>query len=347
LQTLNKEEILIRIKRKEDYMMKKILLLTSCVLLIATAVTSQELVISGFPVGVGGSVDQELFEPYYSQIQKIADTLKMYPDAYVVITGSADGINYTLHNDSRNPSLALGRAHVVRNLLVNQFEVDSNQIMIQSNDVKSIGDKFRAAKIKVYRYEDNTDDLNKELVDLKTRLEDLENKPPVEKHFTEVQEITNTLADNFGLQLSAGMSSSPFGGIPTVSSAVTWKRKIFVDAIFGHTFWDDQFIFEDEELDTKLRMAGARVTIYPKKNFKLGLVGGWMHIEKISQQHFEYVELTEGPIVGLKARFSDKFGVSFLYNPSKYRVAEVETSTDKKNQFLLLFDISTIFGGGK
>lgn len=328
-------------------MMKKLLLLTSCLLLFSSALTAQEVVISGFPVGVGGSVDQELFEPYYPQLQKIADTLKTYPDAYIIITGSADGINYLQQHDARNPSLALGRAHVVRNLLVKQFDVDSTRIYIQSGDVKNIGEKFRSAKIKVYRYKDNNDDLNKELADLKTRLEELENKPPIEKHFTDVQEVTNTLADNFGLQLSAGMSSSPFGGVPIVSSAITWKRKIFVDAIFGHTFWDDQFIFEDEEIDTKLRMIGTRLTVYPKRNFNIGIVGGWMHIEKISQQHFEYAQMTEGPLIGLKARFSDKFGVSVLYNPSKYRIAEVETSTDKKNQFLLLFDFSTIFGGGK
>lgn len=328
-------------------MMKKILLLTSCLLIFAATLTAQEVVISGFPVGVGGSVDQELFEPYYPQIQKIADTLKKYPDAYIIVTGSADGINYHLQNDARNPSLALGRAHIVRNLLVKQFDVDSNRIFIQSNDVKSIGEKFRSAKIKVMRFKDDGKDIDKALIDMKARIDSLENKPPIEKHFTEVQEVTNTLADNFGLQLGAGLSSSPFGGVPTVAGAVTWKRKVFVEAIFGHTFWKDTYVFEDEELDTRLRMAGGKLTVYPTQKFKVGFVAGWIHVEKISQHYFEYVQMTEGPIIGLKARFADKFGISVLYNPAKYRVSEIDYSTYNKNQFLVAFDFSTIFGGGK
>lgn len=327
--------------------MKKILLLTICLLLFASILPAQEVVISGFPVGVGGSVDQDFFEPYYPQIKAIADTLRKYPDAYIIITGSADGINYHQQNDARNPSLALGRAHIVRNLLVKQFDVDSNQIFIQSNDVRNIGEKFRSAKIKVMRFKDSGNGLDKELVDLKARIDSLENKPPIEKHFTDVQEISNTLADNFGLQLSAGLSSSPFGGIPTVAGAVTWKRKIFVEAIFGHTFWNDTYIFEDEELDTKLRMAGGKLTVYPTQKFKVGIVGGWIHIEKISQHYFEYVQMTEGPIIGIKARLADKVGLSILYNSAKYRVSEINYSTNKNNQFLIAFDFSTIFGGGK
>jgi hypothetical protein len=99
--------------------MKQYLILTLISLAFLTGpVLSQEVVITDFPLGVGGSVDPDVFKPYYAQLKAISDTLRMYPLARAIVAGGADGEEYRENNDAKNPGLALGRAYILRNLLI-------------------------------------------------------------------------------------------------------------------------------------------------------------------------------------------------------------------------------------
>lgn len=298
---------------------------------------AQEVVITGFPLGISGDVDPSFFEAYYPQLQALSDTLRIHPLARAIVTGGADGERYHQNHDSQNPGLAIGRAHALRNLLVREFDIDSSRIVVQSSDVKHKGDHYRYASVRITR----------ELADLEARLDTLAERPPVQKQVTEVKEIYQTVPENMGLQLSVGFSSSPFGGIPIISGAITWKRMIFIEGIVGHTFWDDSFRFDGSDLDTRRRMAGALVSIYPLSNIPVGLTGGWLRIEEISQRYNEYVKMSEGPVIGLRATPFDFLSITAIQNTAKHNFAGEIKSRLKNGQFLFFATIHIVFGGGK
>jgi hypothetical protein len=289
------------------------------------------------PPPVGGSVDQDLFKPYYSELRAISDTLHKYPLVRAIITGSADGERYRKNNDAKNPGLALGRAHVLRNFLINEFGVDSTQLVIQSKDVKAKGASNRYVSVRIAG----------EISDIETRLDAVENRPPVEKHFTEVREVTNNLKENLGLRFGIGVSSSPFGGIPMVTGAVTWKRIVYVEGIAGHTFWNNTFRYEQTDLDTKRRLVGGQMVVYPSERLPIGIVGGWVRVEEISQLYYEYVKLSDGLVLGLRASPFDFISVTGAYNPSKHRIAGDEKSKSRNGQFLIFITADISIGGEK
>jgi hypothetical protein len=294
-------------------------------------------VVEGFPIGVGGGASPKFFEPYYAQLQSIADTLLEYPLAWAIVTGGADGKRYRRDNDAKNAALALGRAHALRNVLVQKFNLDPTRIVVQSGDVKVEGAPYRHARVRIVW----------DLAGLDARLDTLANRPPVENRITEVKEITSEVAENMGLQLSAGLSSSPFGAIPIVAWAVTWKRSIFIEGVVGHTFWNSTFWFEGTELDTRRRMAGGLVTVYPFESKRVGFLGGWIRIEEISQQYYEYAKMSEGPLFGLRVSPLDYLSIMGAYNPAKHRLAGDRIKKSKDGQFLISITVHTDFGGGK
>lgn len=318
-------------------MTRFILLVVGCLAFLPGVTWSQEVVVSDFPIGVGGSVNQDFFRPYYPELQAMADTLHKYPLVRAVITGGADGEHYRQNHDAKNPALALGRAHAVRNLLIYEFHIDSVQIIIQSEDVKAKGARYRYASVR----------LEWEMFDLDARLDTVENRPPVEKQIVEVQEISKYLPENTGLQLCAGFSSSPFGGIPIVKGAITWKHFVFVEGVLGHTFWNNTFRFEGSDLDTRRRLVGGQVVVYPSGDIPVGIVGGWVHIEEISQKYYEYVRMSEGPVFGLRGSPFDFLSVTAVYNPARQRVASDRISRSKNDQFLVSMTVHIVFGGGK
>ncbi len=311
-------------------MSKHLLMIAACLLLATGAAWSQEVVITGFPVGVGGSIDDGFFEPFYPDLQAMVDTLQKYPRSLLIVTGSADGNQYRANNDALNPSLALGRAHIVRNLLVSKLGADSSRVLIQSTNVTVTGPEYRYARVRLVQ--------DREMADLENRLAAVENRPPVEKHFTEVREVpatvTASFADYLGVQFAGGATTSPFGGMPLVSGALSWKRMVYVEAVLGHTFWDNEFTYQGNELDTKRRMAGAQVIYFPLEEIPVGLVGGWMRIEEISERYYKYVRLSEGPVAGLRGTYK-MFALTGLYNPSRQREAGVEDSEAHHDQFLV------------
>lgn len=322
--------------------MKQLMVLAvGCLVLTAGPALSQEVVITDFPLGIGGSVDPAIFQPYHDQLKAIADTLARYPLARAIVMGGADGEMYRQSNNAKNPGLALGRAHILRLLLINEFKIDSAQIIIQSQDVPTKGSRYRYAGVRVER---DVSDLEARLDE---RLDSLENRPPDVQHFTEVREITQNLAEHMGLQLSIGASSSPYGGVPIVGGAVTWKRIIYVEGILGHTFWNGSFQYHGFNLDTKSRLAGGALVVYPCRRLPLGIVGGWLRIEEISQEYHEYVKMSEGPMLGLRATPFPFLSVTGTYNPSRHREAGDFKSRAKNDQFLLSITAHKTFGGEK
>lgn len=306
-------------------------------IMTASAVSSQEVIITGFPTGVAGSIPSEFFQPYHAQLKAMADTLNSNPFAQAIIIGGADGIRYRSSNDAKNPALALGRAHVLRNYMMTEFHVDSAQIVIRTKDVPMKGPEHRFASISI----------SWELAVFEARLDTVASRPPIERHFTEITEITNEIDENSGLLLSAGLSSSPFGVVPMVASALTWKRLVYVEIMAGHTFWNGDFTFESVRLDTKRRFVGGHITIFPDKNIPVGLVGGWVRYEEIAKDFQDYVKMSEGPIFGLRAFPGKLVSVLAAYNPSRHRIAGDPRAVAKNDQFMLSVTIYTLFGGGE
>lgn len=318
-------------------MMKFLILLIGCLSLFIGLVVPQEVIITDFPVGVGGSIGADFFKPYYEGLKALSDTLHRYPLIRAIITGGADGIQYGENNDAHNPALALGRAHLLRDYLLNEFKIDSTQLVIQSEDVKQIGPYYRYVAVRV----------DWELAKLDDRLAAVENRPPVEKHFTEVKEITNGIAENLGLQFSLGISTSPFGGIPSAASAISWKQFLYVEGIVGHTFWNNSFRYQSVDLDTKRRLIGGYVIFFPRENLPVGILGGWIRIEEISQEYYEYVRLSDGPMLGLRVLPFEFLSITGAYNPSRHRTAGINKSEPKNGQFMLSAAAHIAFGGKK
>jgi hypothetical protein len=317
-------------------MMKLTILIVASLLLVAVIADAQEVVISGFPVGVGGSVDPGFFKPYYPELRQIANTLHENQLARAVLTGSADGEQYRTANDAKNPALALGRAHIVRDLLIREFGVDSVQIIIRTEDVKARGPEYRFVSVRV----------EWELAELDRRLDTLEARPPIERHFTEVQQVTNTLADNLGLQVGAGVTTSPFGGIPIITGAAAWKQLLYFELMVGHTFWNNDYDHESETLDTKRRVAGGALIVFPFDSLRLGFVGGYIRSEQLATDYQQYVRMSEGPLVGVRFAPFEYLSITGAYNPSREKVAGSSEAVSENDQFMLYVTINKLFGGG-
>jgi hypothetical protein len=333
--------------------MNKLLILIGVgICLLCGQALAQEVVISGFPVGVAGSVEADFFQPYMPQLRAVADTLKKYPLVQAIVTGGADGYRYTRQSDAKNPGLALGRAHLLATLLIEDMQVDSTQLIIQSKNLPDTGGIYRFASVRVPRgLIDLESKIHASEDRLAARLDVLENRPPVEKHFTEITEVPSTFVENFGLQLGAGLSSSPFGGMPIVTAAATWRQQAYLEIVGGHSLWDNEFRLElegdDVDLKTRRRMLGGHVTVFPFEDIRLGFVGGWMRVEQISQYYYEYVRLSEGPLFGLRFDPTDFISIVGTYNPAKRRTANIDKSDTDQDQFMVYATLYKLVGGGK
>lgn len=299
---------------------------------------SQEVIVTGFPAGVGGSVDPSFFESYYPELRSLADTLAKYPMAWAIVTGGADGARFRYGNDAKNPGLALGRAHTLRRLLIKEFKVDPAQIRVQSQSDRSRGEQYRFAKVRV-----ELDLLTMDAIRaMQARMNDLENRPAVERVKTEV---TNIFSDHMGIQIGAGVSSSPFGGIPIISGGINWKQTLIIEGVVGHTFWNNSFRFEGNDLDTKRRLVGGTVTFYPFDKKRIGFMAGWLHIEELSQRFVEYVRMSEGPLIGIRVLPHEFISITGAYNPSRQRVAGSRISHADNDHFFISISARKLFGG--
>ncbi|MBI5265642.1 MAG: hypothetical protein HY851_00265 [candidate division Zixibacteria bacterium] len=309
------------------------LLFVGLLLLSGAIVSAQDLVVTGFPLGVGGSVDHNFFEPYRADLKAVADTLHKYPSALAVIVGAADGERFRENSDAKNPGLALGRAHALRNWLIRQFNVDSTRLIIQSKDVSQIGPHYRSVSIRVIR-------------ERRSDTQTPSTPPPPLAGIAAPLPVSD-LTEHMGLQIGAGLSTSPYGAIPYVSGAVTWKRLIFFEGTLGYTFWNGAFTYQGVELDTRRRMAGGQLVVYPFNRLPLGIVAGWVRVEELSQAHYSYVRLSEGPIIGARATLFDIVTATGAINPVKQRVAGIPISRIKNGQLMLSVGVHKTFGGSR
>jgi hypothetical protein len=104
--------------------------------------------------------------------------------------------------------------------------------------------------------------------------------------------------------------------VPIVAGAVTWKRIIYVEGVLGHAFWNGSFRYQGFNLDTRNRMAGGGVAVYPFRRLPVGVVGGWIRIEQLAQEYYEYVKLSEGPVLGLP---EGSYILEFVASTEKFR----------------------------
>lgn len=72
-----------------------------------------------------------------------------------------------------------------------------------------------------------------------------------------------------------------------------------------------------------------------------------MRTEEIAQRFYEYVRLSEGMVLGLRAEPLDFIQITGTYNPSKHRVGGITNSEFKDNQFMITVMAFKAFGGGK
>lgn len=322
--------------------MKTLVLLAGLIALSVSAAGAQDVVITGFPLGVGATIEQSFFEPYYPQLQALADRLTSDPQARAIVVGQADGARYVTDNDAKNPGLSLGRAHALRNVLVRNFGVDSTRIFIQSADVPTRGDEYRSVSIRLETLPDEPDRQVEEVLPAVVVSEPQGEPAPVN-----ITENNNYFSDQMALRLSAGVSSSPYGGVPMVSGAVIWKQTVGFEFVLGHTFWNDTYQFQGNSLSTWQRMVSGRITVYPWKDKPVSFIGGWSRIEEIAQSYYEYVRLSEGPVLGVGVIPFKHVSITGLYNPSRQRVEGYDISSAKNGQFLLGLSVFTDLGGGR
>jgi hypothetical protein len=323
--------------RKNSGLGKLIIILFGLLMAYSGIGRAQEVIITDFPLGAGIDVDPEFFQPYFPQLQSLADTLQKYPLSLAIVTGGADAARFGNNHDAQNPGLAVGRAQALSNLLAVKFQIDPGRIIIQSSYSPNKGGPYRYAAVRVIH------DLSR----LEARIDSLEKRPPLETRTTEVREIHKSMSENMGLQLGAGISSSPFGGIPVVTGAVTWKRFVYVEGIVGHSFWDNSYSFEGADLSTRRRIAGGLAIVYPSSKIPVGITGGWLRVEEISQRYNEYVRMSEGPVIGLRITPLDYLSVTAIQNTAKHNIIGDLESSLKNGQFIIFATVHFLFGGGK
>lgn len=319
--------------------------LTAFTVVLIAALTrvaaAQEVVINGFPLGVGSSVDPAFWEPHYAELARFADVLNANPEARAVIVGRADGTRYRISSDAKNPGLALGRAHALRNVLVSRFGVDSTRLVIQSSDLLVPGGEYRSvcARIELPPLPVVAEQAPPALV--------VAQEPPAVQPAPVEYIENNTFNDQMTIRLGFGASSTPFGALPMVTGAVIWRQTVALHMVLGHTFWNDSYQFKGANLETWNRMVGGGVTVYPWRDKPVGFVGGYVRVEEIAQSYYEYVRLSEGPVLGVSVTPLKHVSLSALYNPARQRVEGTDLSSAKNGQFLLGLSVFTDFGGAR
>lgn len=296
---------------------------------------AQDVVISDFPLGVGGSVDPKIFEPYQAKLQSIADALRDNPSALAIITGGADGEKFHDSHDAKNPGLALGRAHVLRRWLIDHFTVDSTRLIIQSLDAAVIGGQYRFASIRVV-----VPPKEKETI---VRVE----PAPAKIETTTITPIQEPPVEHLGIQLGGGVAVARFGGMPIVSGAITWKQKYYVEAVGGYTFWNGSYDSDSLTFSTRRRMAGCNLIVFPFESTRLGFLLGWIRIEKISREYYKYVRLSEGALFGLRAEPLNWLSVTAAWVLSKERNAFADLADAKTANYMFTVTAHKLFGGAR
>ncbi|OGC94740.1 MAG: hypothetical protein A2W25_16135 [candidate division Zixibacteria bacterium RBG_16_53_22] len=307
------------------------------ILLVAIgAVEAQEVIIRGFPLGAGESVDRQFFKPYLPQLEALAESLNVDPLAEIVVRGSRDAVRYRAGHDAKNAGLSVGRADLVEKILVQRLNADSNRISIETMKEDEEGQEFRYVSVRVvHRF----GGLSARLDSLQKQLDSLRNRPLGQ------QPGAHPLVSDLVIEMTAGLSTTPFGVVPTGTGAFVYKRWLYIQGIVGHTWWDSRSSFAGRRLYTWHRLAGAMITVYPRFSGPVGLSAGWLRHEDISQAYYRYVRMTEGPVLGARVSPYPRVLIGAYYHPLK-KVYGTDRANIRWNQFLVSLSYQLI-GGGK
>ena len=304
-------------------------------LMAASAIEAQEVIIRGFPLGAGESLDKQFFESYLPQLAALAESLNVDPLAEIVVRGSRDAVRYRADHDAKNVGLSVGRADIVEKILVQRLNADSNRISIETMKEDEEGQEFRYVSVRlVHRFSG----LSARLDSLQRQLDSLRNRPPIQ------QLATQELVSDLVIEITAGLSTTPFGVVPTGTGAFVYKRWLYIQGIVGHTWWDSRSNFAGRRLYTWHRLAGGMITVYPRFSGPVGLSAGWLRHEDISQAYYRYVRMTEGPAIGARISPYPRVLIGVYYHPLK-KVYGTDRANIRWNQFLLSMTYQLIGGG--
>ena len=89
--------------------------------------------------------------------------------------------------------------------------------------------------------------------------------------------------------------------IPILSAAVNWKSTVLLEAVAGHQFWTDGYMYGTENLAVWSRTIALDLIYYPWETTPIGFIGGWSRVEEMSKDYHEYVQISEGPVLGVTA----------------------------------------------
>lgn len=299
---------------------------------------AEEIVIRGFPLGVGENLDDQFLAPYYSQLAALAESLRIDPLAELVVRGSRDDSRYRNDHDAKNAGLSVGRADLVEKYLVQNFGADSNRISIETQLEKGHGDRYRYVSIRLVR---RFGSLLARIDTLERQINSLGQQPLAERP----QPARKPEVNDFVIEMTAGISTTPFGAVPTGTGAFVYRRWLYIQGILGHTWWDSRSNFSGRRLYTWHRLAGGMIIAYPSFSRPVGLAAGWLRHEDISQSYYRYVRMTEGPIFGARVSPFKRILVGLYYNPMK-RVIGTDRAKISANQFLVSVSYQLI-GSGK
>jgi hypothetical protein len=296
-----------------------------------------EVVIRGFPLGAGESLDAGFFAPYDAQLSAMVDSLKADPLAEIVVRGSRDAVRFRTDHDAKNAGLSLGRADVVEKYLVQRLDADSNRIFIETIKEDGQGESYRYISVRlIHRFQSlmaRIDSLEQQLASLRDHPVALHQVPPPAP---EPKDLV--------IEMTAGLSASPFGPIPVATGAFVYREWLYIQGLLGHTWWDSRSNFAGARLYTWHRVAGGMIIAYPHFTGPVGLAAGWLRHEDISQSFYRYVRMTEGPIFGARVSPYKRIQLGLYYHPLK-RVYGTDRAKIHSDQFLLSVTYQLIGGG--
>jgi hypothetical protein len=94
-------------------------------------------------------------------------------------------------------------------------------------------------------------------------------------------------------------------------------------------------------------MAGGLAVVYPLSEIPVGIAGGWIRVEEISQKYNEYVRMSEGPVIGLRITPHENLSITVIQNTAKHNIIGNLESRLKNGQFIVFATVNFLFGGGK
>ena len=275
---------------------------------------SQEVVITGFPIGKGMEVLRtDFLKPYYPIFQNIADTLETDPSAEVEIVAMSDGNEYREYNDPLNAALAFSRVNAIIAVLVDKFHIDLNRVTrIKARQVEKRGPQYRLAAVRIVRKERGVSEIEKEIEILSDRIDSIVNCPPSP---TFIRPVANYFLENkTGWGIGFGVSTAEIGtnngdritqgvGVPIIKALLCYDKTIYLSAEAGHSLIGRTRAVNGRNEKTYSQLIGVHLVIYPCKKSPIGFVVGGIQHENITKKAEKTLRFSRGAEAGISGRF--------------------------------------------